>query len=222
MKIFKKVNDKIYVDVAKLDVYIPERYTEFKFCTIEEYVTTFGILDLVVNDSELHGLLLPNFITLDSKEVTKETIDNKSYIKCGFKKNDVFMSNRTIIKNKFLVIRMFKEFIGFANLPRFINYENCHKLFSNVQQMADMNLNAGPEIMEMIFAYLYRSSNNLRIQARYINKNEPNEFIGLRNVSYGPDSTSAKIFGSYMADGINSSLVNPNEESKQLEDIMRL
>lgn len=222
MNVFKRVDDKIYVEVAKLDVYIPKRYTEFKFCSIEETVTTFGIVDLVINDTELKGLLLPNFITIEPKEITETTIDGVTYIKCSFSKNDIFMSNRVVVKNKFLIIKMFKEFFGFANLPRFINYNNCHLLFSNIDKMTGMNLNTGNEILEMAFAYLYRSKNNLSIQARYIGKNEPKEFIGLRNVSYGPDSTLAKIFGSYMDEGINSSLVNPNEQNKQLEDIMRL
>lgn len=222
MKLFTKKDNTFIVNPTKLVALIPERYKNFKFCTIDEHVTTFGIFDILVNDTELHGLLLPNFITLAPNEIDDTTIGEDTYIRCTFHKGDIFMSNRTVIRNKFLVIKMFKEFIGFANLPRFVNYQNCHYLFANVLKMTNMDLRIDPAIMEMIWAFLYRLKSDYRVQARYGKLDAEKDFIGLRNVSYGPDSTSAKIFGSYMSDGLNSALVNPNEVSKPLEDIMRL
>ena len=205
-----------------MEALIPARYQNFNFCNIEENVTTFGIFDLVINDTELRGLLIPNIITLTPTEISTVTIEDKSYVSCIFHKGDTFMKGRTLVKNKFLIIRMFKEFVGFANLPRFVTYENCHLLFSNINGMAEMNLHLDTVTEELIWAFLYRLTDDLRIQARYGTKEQAKEFIGLRNVTYGPDSTSAKIFGSYMSDGLNSALVNPNESNKPLEDIMRL
>ena len=221
-KLFTKKGNTFIVNPNKLVALIPERYKNFKFCTVEETVTTFGIFDIVVNDTDLHGLLLPNFITLAPNQIDDVTIDDINYIRCTFYRGDVFMTNRTVIRNKFLVIPMFKEYIGFGNLPRFINYTNCHYLFSNVLKMANMDLKVDPAILEMVWAFLYRLKEDYRVQARYGKMDAPKDFIGLRNVSYGPDSTSAKIFGSFMSDGLNSALVNPNESSKPLEDIMRL
>ena len=221
-KYFTKKDNTFILNTNKCVALIPDRFLDFKFCTIEEDVTTFGIIDLVFNDTELRGLLLPNFITLSPKEIDSIVIDEKKYIRCTFHKGDIFMKNNVIIKNKFLIIKMFKEFIGFGNLPRFVNYDNVHLLFASVDKMAGMSLNIDHTTLEMVWAYLYRLKKDYRIQARFGASDLPKEFIGLRNVSYGPDSTSAKIFGSHMSDGLNSALVNPNEVSKPLEDIMRL
>lgn len=221
-KYFKKANNTFIVEANKVEAFIPERYTTFKFCAIEEDVSVFGIFDLKINDSEWTGFIIPNIITLAPNEIDTVTLDEERYIHCTFYKGDVFMKSRTVIKNKFLIIKMFKEFIGYGNIPRFITYDNCHKLFATVKSMAGMDLNLEPAVMEMVWAFLYRLSDDLRIQARFGTPKQKKEFISLRNVTYAPDSTTAKIFGSYMSDGLNSALVNPNEENKPLEDIMRL
>lgn len=221
-ELFVKSGSQFLVNVDTLQALIPERFLNLNFCKIEETVTTFGIFDLLVNETELKGLLIPNIVNLLPKEIENVHMFDRDYICLTFHKGDVFMTTDTFIKNKFLIITMFKEFIELGNLPAFINYKNSHLLFSNTQSMADMDLNVNPVVLEMMIAYLTRSKDDLSAQQRYFPIDNPSTMIGLRNISYGPDSTTAKIFGSYSDDGMKSALVNPNDVSKPLEDIMRL
>lgn len=221
MNIFYKKDDKFYVNVDKLDAYIPERYVDKEFCTISEYVSTLGIFDIVINDTIKKVLHVPNIIHMEPKEILQVTVDDVVYRKLPFVKHDLFMSTDTVIKDKFLIIPVFKEFFEFGNIPSGIDYSNSHLLLNNVKEMAEMNFNVNPVISELMIAYLTRQTSDLTRQARF-DTSVPNKFISLRNITYGPDSTTAKVMGSWSTDGLRGALVTENEENKPLENIMRL
>jgi len=221
LRVFEKLDNKFIVATDKVEAFIPERYVDRGFCNIGELVSTVGIFNIRINDTINKVLQVPNIIYLVPKNLDKVVEDDITYHKLTFYKNDIFMDTDTVIKDKFLIIPVFKELYELANMPTNINYQNSHFLLNNINSMAEMDLHVNPVIMEMLQAYLTRTSEDLTVQARY-DPSKPSEFIGLRNISYGPDSTTAKIFGSYTADGLRSALVNPNTVSKPLEDLMRL
>lgn len=220
-KFFYKKDDQFYVAVDTLDAYIPNRYIDRGFTTIGEYVSTLGIFDIVINNTEKRVLHIPNIIYMEPKDIQQVTVDDVMYQKLSFVKDDIFMTTDTVIKDKFLIIPVFKEYFELGNIPSGINYNNIHLLLNNVNTMAEMDFNVNPVISELLVAFLTRQSDNLTKQARF-DTSKPNKFISLRNIAYGPDSITSKVFGSWSKDGLRGALVNPNDESKPLEDIMRL
>lgn len=219
MDFFKKVKNTFVCNYDTI-AYIPKRYLDFDFVSINTDVTVFGIFDIEANNT-LNCLALPAMMTLTPSDITPVTIDDVGYIACSFNAHDVFMSNNNIIKNPLLIVRMFEEFIAQGHLPRAITYDNCIQLFEYAKSVTGINFYMDKVIFELVYAHLYRDSNRLNIPYRLTDKTKPPKFIGLRNVSYGPDSTSAKIFGSYFDHGLNSALVNKSEQQFELEDIMR-
>jgi len=220
MSIFKLVDNKFIVNIKELYAYLPKRYESFDFLHIGNEIAVFGVFDIEYN-KELHGFLLPAMIIMIPSEINNVKIDGVDYYKCTFYEGDTFMNNTSIIKNAALASRMFKEFIEYGNMPRFVTYNNIKYLFDNVKEITGINFYMNKVIFEMIYAHLYRDADNLNLQYRNSSKTKQPIFIGSRNVAYGPDSTSAKIFGSYFSDGLNSSLINQSNKQYELEDLMR-
>lgn len=219
MEFFKKQKNTFICNYNTV-AYIPKRYSNFDFLSISTEVTTFGIFDIEADD-KLKCLALPAMITLTPSDISQVTIDEVNYIACSFNKDDIFMNNDNIIKNPLLVVRMFEEFIAQGHLPRAITYENCIQLFEYAKSITGINFYMDKVMFELIYAHLYRDSEKLSTPYRLTNRTKPPTFIGLRNVAYGPDSTSAKIFGAYFDHGLNSALINKSEHQFELEDIMR-
>lgn len=46
-------------------------------------------------------------------------------------------------------------------------------------------------------------------------------WVPLRNVEFGAQDTTAKITGSYMAEGLDSAIVNPSDKVSKIESILR-
>lgn len=216
-----KLNQVIFIG-DKLVLKIPKRYENNDVLIISDTVQTLGIFKMVINDSLESGIVLPAILTIEPNDISSEVIDGVEYVIVTLIKNDVFINNIDLIKVPQLAYFIFNEFITLGNMPDFISYNDKAFIFDIIKTCCDFNPGTNHVIYELIFAHLSRASDDLNIPYRFTNMTKPEKFIGLGSISFGPDSTSAKILGSYMNEGINSSLVNQSSKHSELEDLLRL
>lgn len=219
---FKKIKDSIIFVGKSLEVRIPRRYENYDMLIIENKIKCLGIFEMIINGNINKGLLLPAIIEMDPSESYNTNIDEVDYLVLKFVNGDKFMTKTTILKQAHIAYSMFVEFISLGNLPKFLSYNDTAFLFDKASKVCGVNLNVNHSVFEMIYAHLFRDKDDLAIRYRHTDMKKPPEFIELRSVAYGTDSTTAKIVGSYLSDGINAALVNQSEQRHDLEDIVRL
>jgi len=221
MKYFKKVNNAFVFTGKKLTVKIPRRYENYNLLKAENEVQTLAIFEMIIDDKESHGFLLPAVIIMAPSHTFNKTIDEIDFLIAEFQAGDKFMTNTQILKQPHISYAMFVEFIALGNLPKFMDYESTAFLFDRSKSICDADLRVHHSVFEMIYAHLFRDPDDLTIKFRHTNMKKKPEFIELRSVTYGTDSTTAKIIGAYMNDGINAAIVNPAHQKHELEDLLR-
>lgn len=200
-----------------LEIHIPTRYENYGLLSHEGSLHALGIFEMKINDTESGGFCLPARIQTTPTETYTTTVDEVSYLVATYKKHDVFIENMTIIKNDALGYILWNEFISLGNLPKFITYDNIGTLFDLIGQVCGINFGVNHAVFEMIYAHLFRDPDDITKEYRLSKMDKDPIFIELRNVSYGPDTTTSKMLGSYWNDGINSSLVNASDKVSELD-----
>lgn len=221
MKYFKKVNNAFVFTGKKLTVKIPRRYENYNLLRAENDIQTLAIFEMIFDDKESHGMLLPAVITMEPSTQYYKTIDEIDFLIAEFQAGDKFMTSTQLLKQPHISYAMFVEFIALGNLPKFLDYENTAFLFDRAKEVCDANLRVQHSVFEMIYSHLFRDPDDLTVKYRHTNMKKKPEFIELRSVTYGTDSTTAKIIGAYMNDGINAAIVNPSHQKHDLEDLLR-
>lgn len=220
---FKYDPDKyqIVFEGESLEVRVPRRYENHDLLVIADDVRTLAIFELIIDDKHVTGCLLPAVINMEPSDTYFSTIDGVDYAILQFTKGDIFISNTNIVRNPALAYAMFVEFISLGNMPRFLSYNDVAFMFDTASDICGMNFPVNHAVFEMIYSHLFRDPNQLTKAYRLTDMTEPPAFVQLRSVSYGPDTTTARLLGSYIGDGIDSSLVHQTEQRSELEDLLR-
>lgn len=218
-KYFKQdnINKLVYFIGDKLDIYIPIRYEDKGLLTITERVSTLAIFDMVINGDIEVGFLFAATITIEHSQLDRVTIDGEPYLHLTLYKNDRFMCSTDYIKNDKFGYILWVEFIALGRLPRFITYSNVVWMFDRIAEVIGINFGVNHSVFEMLYAHLFRDSNDLSIKYRLTNMNQSPTMIELRNVAYGPDDTMSKILGSYMSVGLNAALITESTQPSPVE-----
>lgn len=216
-----KTDTKYIFNGDTCSINVPQRYQAYDVLNITDEVSTLGIFDISINEKEYFKLVLPMIVTMKPSGQYTKKINEDPYFVFTFQKGDEFITDRTLIKQSFILFSMFKEFIVNGNFPYFLTYEELGRLFDRSQSLCDERLNAPHAIFEMIFAHLSRDARNPNIFYRHTDMKEPPLYIGLKNVGYAPTSTTAKVIGSYLMEGLNSAIVNPATRNSEIENILR-
>lgn len=205
----------------KLECYIPTRYENYGYLKIGRLITSLGIFKMVVNGKIEGGLQIPALITIEANNTYNATIDGKSYLVVEVIKGSKLLCHLDLIQINMMGYHMWNEFLNLGNIPKYLEYNEAWNLFDDCGEFTGKGVSGNHAVLEMIFAHVFRDPNDLRVKYRHTNMKDHPAAVSLRNVSYGPTSTSAKIFGSYAEEGINSALLNQSEENYELEDIFR-
>lgn len=207
----------------KLEIFIPTRYENKNLLTIGNNVSALAMFDMVINDSIPCGYKLPAVITIEPYETYRDTIDGVSYFVVVLHKGGRFMTTDVVVQDNQIGYQIWLEFLSLGNMPKFVNYGNIATLLDDVKAITGAGASdIHHSMFEIIYAHIYRDPDNLTTHYRHTKKNKPPAQVSLSDVSYGPDSTFAKVFGSYSDDGRNSALLNTDTRTTEtLSDVFR-
>ncbi len=206
----------------KLEVRIPKRYEVYGLLNIGDTIHTLAIVDLIINDKYRAGLLMMCAIEMDNGELNEVVIDGITYLCVTLTKGDTFMHSTTIVRNKNIVYTIFVEFISVGKIIYWMDYRTTFGLFDQAGPMADGKIDVDHVLFEVLYSHLFRDREDLTVQYRYTSQREPPVMIGLRNISYGTDSTTSKLLGSYFDVGLNQALITQTKDKQIVEDLLRL
>ena len=204
-----------------LDIFVLKRFENQDLISISDKVNCVGIMDMVINNEYNAQLHLLSIIQMSVTETSTITIEGKEYYKFSLTHGDIFMHNTQLVKNQSVIYAVYVEFLTRGNLPYHLSYDKLATVFDSAKEVCDVNLPVNHAIFEMMYSHLSRSKENKFQQYRYTDMKDDFDFIGLNNVAYAPDSTSARMLGSYFSDGTLASLLHKNEKPAIFEDLLR-
>ena len=218
---FKEVGDTVLFIGDKLEIFIPDRYEQHGCLGIGEDVVSLGIFDMRINDTLDVGYNLPAKIAIRPSNIEIVSIEGDRFYKLTLLKDDVFIKNINIVQDGQLAYIIFYEQVYGGKIPKFTTYDNASRLFDVVGDVTGVKFNTDHVIFEMITAMLHRDKDDITEMYRLTSQTKPAANIPLRLISHAATSTSAKIIGAYLDDGIDSALVNAADKQSDIEDLLR-
>lgn len=221
--------DGSIVTSKRLAIYVPERYAEKQLAKIAAEIYTFGVFAMVVDDQYYAVSNAIAMMQIKPSVVSTVKFDGENYLEFAFEPGSVVIVDKELVKDDFLVFRLFDEFIAKGKIPWFIDYRrDLGALFDSAGYHAGLNLSNNHVILDIIVAAITRTKADPTIYYRHRVKNlddlekvEPVN-IPLRSVSYGATNTTSKLVGSYFGEGLTSALVHPSDRVEKIESILRM
>jgi len=204
-----------------LELRIPQRLQSYNLMTIGEYVETVVLMDMIFDDTYRAALHLLVKVAIQPTEITNMVVDSVPYVVLKLYTGDVFISNTTVVKDKNIMYGMYVEYMTRGNLPYWYTYNDAFIIFDQSDLMCDSKLPSDHAIFECLIAHLARDQKDLFKFYRHTDMVEKPVIVPLRSVRLAPDSTTARIAGSYLEEGMLASLLNENKVNQPFEDLFR-
>ena len=212
---------------SDLKIIIPSRFEERGLAFIGVDTSIIGIYAIILDD-KYYGISLVNaMIKIEPTSTMKIDINGVGHYEFSFEAGSTVFSSINLVKNDKLVYKIYDEIISKARVPWYVSYPDLSRIFDSARHHAGANVGNEHEVTELLVSLISR---NTKDRHRYYRqtvksleeiKNEPPEYISLRNVAYSATNTTNKLAGSYFSDGVISSLVDPSIRTEKIERILR-
>jgi hypothetical protein len=221
-KYFEQKGKSLIFTGDVLEILIPSRYSNHGYLDIGNSIHTIGIFDMTINETIKTGYLLAATIEILPSETDMVSINNEKYLKLILHKGDTFIKDCNIVNDSKISYVMFYEIFYTGHFPEFLKYQDYAFLFDKFGMATGDKFGTDHMIFEMIVSVLFRDKNNVSMLYRNTPMTKEPLSIPLRLISHVAQSTTAKMIGSYMKDGIDASLVNAGDKfNSDVEDILR-
>jgi hypothetical protein len=221
-KYFEVDGDRLLFIGNKLEVYIPNFYEERGLLELGYNAKSLGILQLRINDAYFADIMILAKINIEFVSSAIITEDGYKYTVLYLEKGSAFLTNRNLMKIPMLIYDIFVAFLSLGRIPPFINYDMIQSLFDNDEAHCGINLGVNHCVYEMIFAHIYRDAKDPYTFYRNTPMIEPPTIVPTHQISHGPTSTTARIVGSYIGEGMTAALVDDTERAPStIENMLR-
>lgn len=205
-----------------LELRIPLSFKKHGALTIDDTITTPGVLDMIIDDKYRVGLNLLAPITIEPSDISEMTYLGVEYLVLKLNKNDKFMTSYRVVQDPQIVYVLWDEWITKGGVAYWFSYDDLLKLFSHVRELTGSGIGVSRSVYEGIIAHLTRDRVKSSIQYRLTDMKKPMKLIALNSVSQAPKGTIARLNGSYFRDaGMTSALRYEIDEPQPFENILR-
>lgn len=221
-------DEKTHKWIAKepVKIYFPKRYLGGKLGNLDERFNTVAIFAMVLEDGtwDLHSAC--SIIPLSPKTSSLVKINQVDYYELGWEAGDVICPNVNLVQRSNLAFEIYDEFITKTRLPPYMDSIDHSNLLDSLANFTGVDLGANFALLRIYNATTSRNPADRTQPARelYTKQSDfhlmPVDRIALRSVAYVADNTSSRLLGSYLAQGLNSALVNPAENIEEIEQIL--
>jgi hypothetical protein len=222
-------NESAAVWVAKKPVSIifPTRYVEGRLGSLDSRFNVVGIF-MIKAGNAYDVLTVPALVPLSPTGTTFIKIENDSYYELSWEPGDIICHNTNLVRFTALGFQIYDEFIAKGRLPPYFdNLDHVDVIdMSKFKDFATVNLGTSPFMLSIFNASMTRNPDNRNQLARelYTKQSDflelPVDRVPLRSVAYGADNTTSRLLGSYLNQGMLSSLVNPSEQTENIEQLL--
>lgn len=203
----------------KISIEFPKWYEEKDLLSNEAVSRLYGIFAFVYGDNYSVSLIPTPIITkpLMIEEVER---DGEIYYSFLYAKNTAVIESTKVVCEKLLSYNMFNSFFILNKIPWFLGYEDKLKILDNLKYYAKSGIGANPIANEIIVSFCERNANNPNVYYRQDQKGGSIS-VDLKDPYYAARNTVNRIGGSYFAEGLNSAIVQKEEEPTLIETLVR-
>lgn len=221
--VMKKCNpDGLQFVGEKMEVIISKIYEKHKLIDIGKTVKSVGIFEYRIGDTDkFHGFFFPAMIEMVPSEIDFIKEGNEEKIKLTFYKGDTFMTTCKVVKNEQLAYICFASYFEDGKMPSWIPYDQRSFIFDTLKQITGIHFPVDHTAFEVIVAHLTRCKHDIFKEFRFAGKNELPHQLKLKDVAHASTSFTARSIGGYLADSINVMLTHKNDQSSDIEDLLR-
>lgn len=208
-------------------IYVPERYVEKGLGEIGSDTFIVGIFAIVVDDKYYAVTKINALVRIKPTTTSTVKFDGNSYLEFYFEPGSVVLATTSLVKSDTLVYHIFNFHLSNGAIPWYLDYEDVAKLFHSADRHAGVRLLKNHSILEMFTAAVARDPTRRTAYYRHAlddgseKPSHPLAWIALRNISLGATNTTAKLQGSYWADGMTSALATPSTKLERVEQLLR-
>lgn len=220
-KYFTKKGESLIFTGDTLEIFVPKRYENHGYLTVEDSIRTIGFFDMIINGKINTGYKLAATIEIIPSETESVVIDNKNYLKLILKKNDVFIKQLKYVEDGKIMYILFYEMTYFGRYTKFLSYSNCATIYDYIAKTTGTHFSTAHTIFELMIMHTSRDSKDIAKPYRLTLMTKDPRYIGLHSIANVASSTSGRIIGSYSKQGFDASLANASENNSNIEDILR-
>lgn len=208
-------------------VHVPESYRQKQLLSMGEEILMIGYFTIIVG-KQYASWQVPAMIRTQPTDMRLVEVEGRSYYEFEYAVGGSVAKSLDLVVDNLNVYPLFEDTIARARTPWFYSYTQMATFFRYAPQYANVNLVPTPSVFEMFIAQQARVNSNRTEPVRRAIKNQKELaqvapfYIPMRNVEYGATDTTSKLAGSYTAEGLDSALVNPNDKTQPVENILRL
>jgi hypothetical protein len=221
-KFFTKVKNTMVFNGKKLEIFIPTRYEMHDCLIIEDSIKTIGFFDMVINGSIKSGFKLAAIVEIEPSEIEQVTKGTQTFLKLTLYQGDTFLASTTYVENSKLTYVLFYEMTYSGNYPDFTKPEDLVTIYDYITTTTGMVFHTNHAILEMIASQLTRDSSDIATLFRHTDMNRKPKVMGLHSIAQIATSTTGKINGAWMKQGMHSVLAgDASQENSDIEDLLR-
>lgn len=210
-----------------LMIHVPTRFSEVGLASVGSTVQIFGLFAIILKTGEYALCNVNALVEIKPSLIEKVTIDDVEYYQFQFLAGDTVIQSKDLVCRSSLIFSAIEEFVFKGKIPYYVGYEDMGKLFDTAKEHARTSANIHPAVMEFMAAYIARNRKNPTKFIRQMAKTEADfessdlMWVPLRSVYFSAPSTVNKLSGAYFDNGVVSALVQKNERSEKIENILR-
>lgn len=219
---FEKKGEQWIFTGKKLEIYIPKVYQERDLLTLGDSALCLAIFQLRINESLYANMMMLARIDIEFIDTVVVTENDYQYVVLVLEAGSVFIRNSHLVKNSNIIYEVFTTFLALGKIPPFINYDSIQSLFDKDSIECGVNLPINHSIFEVIYAHMFRDSKDPYKFYRHTRMDQPPQVVNIHQISHGTISTTARIVGSYLNEGMTASLVDDSVHSPSvIENLIR-
>lgn len=222
----KELPDGSVVCTSRMRIYVPQRFEERNLASISAEVYICGIY-AIANDEGYYGISTVNaMMRISPTSINTIKINGDGYYEFTFEPGSTVIASTDLVKSDTLTYYIFDEIFAKGQVPWYIGYNDLGTIFETAGKHAGVSLSDNREVIELIASIISRNPDNRYLSYRHIVKDQttvmtkPPAYISLDTIQYTATNTTAKLAGSYMAEGVVSALINPSTRVERIESIL--
>ncbi len=220
--VFEKTKSGQLIAKADCQVIVPSRYFEVGLGNFGEMVEALGVFLLVSGDRYAVSKAL-SMISFTPETVTKIMVDDAEYTSLNFSKGSIVTPSYHLVKADTLLYYIDEWFYKSARIPFYFTQEDAGSLMRDLEYYTGVKVTTNNRPWELICSYISRDVKNVRKFFRLVKekKTTPCIYVPLDSVAFSAVSTTSKLTGAYLDEGLLSSALHKSEEVSNIEKVLR-
>lgn len=220
--IIEKTGGKQLVAKADCQVIVPSRYFEVNLGQFLDTVECLGVFLLVSGDRYAISTAL-SIMSFTPDKVTKFIHENDEYTVLNFSKGSIISPSYHLVKSDTLLYYIDEWFYKSARIPFFFSQEDTGRLMRDLEYYTGVRVTTNNRPWELIASYISRSDKDVRQFFRLVPNKASTKciYVPLDSVAFSAVSTTSKVTGAYLDEGLLSAALHKSEEISNIEKVIR-